>query len=582
MSEAQRSNMDITRLLVYLSSLSVAVCSLFFVSAQSQAASRSAHQSSAKPFADCTRPNTIRLVNGNIITLDGKARVVSALDIRDDRIVALGAEVEKSVKVINQTNDRCIRTVDLDGRTVIPGLIDSHVHFLRAGNWPGHPVHGAEKTHSISELQALIEKRASNLPKGELVTVIGGITPRQFEESRLPSLRELDAVAPDHVVYLQVSFFGPGMTNSAGRAFFAKKGLEIAENGAIPQGPKTGDAIKALKSGQTHEERKRNLLGWMRYANSLGLTTLFDEGGTRFHGASFFDNRQDYRAVLDLWKGGETSLRIRSQRLTYDSIPERGELEAYLDSAAPRFGDDMFKVVALGEHVVSFPSRGKISPAYRSKVKAIASAGWTHEQHSMSHRENLQHIDAIESAQKVHPISELRWSLAHAMDLGRGGDLSQVKRLQAMGMGVKLQSQGYHFSGSGWQSNSNAGPFYRTLLDSGVPVGVGSDGALVGSINPWHTIYYMVTGNNMNGKLVNPGQTLTRLEALRMHTINNTWFSFEEAKLGSLEVGKKADLVVLNEDYLTIPEEHIRGLKSVLTLVDGKIVYEDADASLLN
>lgn len=583
MCESQKTVMNITRILVCISSLSVAVLYLLFMSDQSQAASKEIHKSSVQKTLACAEPDTIRFINGSIITMDRNNAVVSALEIEGDRISALGSDVEKNR---NKGSANCLKTIDLNGRTVVPGLIDSHVHFLRAGNWPGHRVYGAEKAHSISALQTLIKNRVASLPDGDPITVIGGITPIQFKESRLPSLQELDAVAPNHVVYLQVSFFGPAMTNSAGREFFAQKGLNVADNGSIAQGPATGAAIKALKSNQTHEERKGNLLELMRYANSLGLTTVFDEAGTRFHGASFFDNRRDYAAVLDLWRGGKTSLRIRSQRLTYDKSEESGELEAYMDSAWPQFGDDMFKVVALGEHVVSFPSRGKVSPAYRSKALAMASAGWSHEQHSTSHRENLQHIDAIESAHKAHPISRLRWSLAHAMDLGRDGDLSQIKRLKAMGMGVRLQNQGYHYSVAGHtqdsESSRSAGPFYRTLLDSEIPLGIGSDGALVGSINPWHSIFYMLSGKNMEGQLVNAGQTLTRLEALRMHTINNTWFSYEEADLGSLEIGKKADLVVLNEDYLMVPEERIRSLKSVLTLVDGKVVYDDTEASLLN
>ncbi len=119
----------------------------------------------------------------------------------------------------------------------------------------------------------------------------------------------------------------------------------------------------------------------------------------------------------------------------------------------------------------------------------------------------------------------------------------------------------------------NAGPLYRILIDSGIHMGAGTDGALVGPMNPWLSIYYMVTGRDSGGQLINEGQTLSRLEALRLYTINNAWFSFEEQQIGSLEVGKKADLVVLNADYLNVPEEDIRSLRSMMTMVDGKIVY---------
>ena len=525
-------------------------------------------------MAACAESEKTRFINGNILTMDSKNTIVTALEISGNTISALGENINQRPK------DSCIKLVDLKGRTMIPGLIDSHVHFLRAGNWPGNRVQGVETASSIAALLELIAQGVSAVPKGEAITIIGGIMPAQFKERRWPTLRELDAVAPDHVVYLQQSFFGPSITNSVGRSFFAGKGLEVAESGKLSEGQETNAAVASLKSTQAIGERERNLKAMMTYANSLGLTTVFDEAGTRFQGASFFDNKQDYKAALKLWRSGETSLRIRSQRLTYDKVDGPGELEAYMDSAWSQFGDDFFKVVALGEHVVSFPSRGKISSAYSSKVLAMASAGWTHEQHSTSHWQNLQHIDAIESAHRVNSISQLRWTLAHVMDLGRDGDMTQIKRLKEMGMGVRVQNQGYHSSGP--RGGRNAGPFYRTLLNSGIPVGTGSDGALVGSINPWSSIYYMVTGKNMTGDLVNSGQTLTRLEALRMQTMNNTWFSYEENDLGSLEVGKKADFVVLNEDYLTIPESRIRQIKSVLTFVDGVPVYEEPGTSLLH
>ena len=184
------------------------------------------------------------------------------------------------------------------------------------------------------------------------------------------------------------------------------------------------------------------------------------------------------------------------------------------------------------------------------------------------------------------PITELRWSLAHVFEMGKDNDLTHVNTLKSMGMGVRVQNQGYivptdRFPLGRTLGAKNAGPLFRTLVDSGIPIGAGTDGSLLGPMNPWLSIYYMVTGKDSAGNMVNPGQTITRMEALRLYTMGSAWFSFDESHLGSLEPGKLADLVVLSEDYLTLPEEQIRTLHSVLTVVGGKIVHEDKSVQLV-
>ncbi len=326
----------------------------------------------------CAEHSGYELINGQIITMDENDSVVSSLTVENGHIVALGATK------FDQKSASCHRVIDLAGRTVIPGLIDSHVHFVRAGSAPGHDLRAAETAFSIAELLELIRTQAQTLPEDRVITIIGGITQQQFSENRFPTLQELDAVAPNHAVYAQRGFFGPAFTNSAGKKLFAAYGISVAQDGTIEAGKATGAAFMALKASQTDEDRKQGLLRLQRYANSLGLTTVADEGGVLFPGAGFFDPGNDYQTLLDVWRDGGLTVRIRAQRLSYDSDAGPGKVEEYLNHAWPQFGDEFLRTTSLGEHIVSFPQNGQVDPAYGAKIEKIALKGWSHEQHSTS------------------------------------------------------------------------------------------------------------------------------------------------------------------------------------------------------
>ena len=525
---------------------------------------------------DCSEPIGYELVNGQILSMDSNWSIHSAIRVKGDRIIAVGDTAAP--------NDvgACYQVINLEGKTVIPGLIDSHIHYIRAGGTPGIDLRGAENSFSIASLLQLIQRQASIVATDKPITIIGGINPQQFTDKRFPTLKELDTVAPEHLFYAQQGFAGPAFTNSLGKQLFNSKGIKVDEDGRIAAGQPTVMAYKTLKATQTQQDRIEGLQRLQHYANSLGLTTVADQGGVPFPGAGFFDPVKDYQAALSLWQKRQLTVRIRAQRLSYDNSEQRGNVEAFLDSAWPQFGDDFFKITALGEHIVSFPRDGKVNPAYTSKIKAIAAQGWSHEQHSTSAMENKQHIEAIELIHETQPIDQLRWSLAHVFELGHEGDLSTVNKLKAMGMGLRLQNHGYSYPTDRFPlgrmlEGPNSGPLYRTLMDSGIKLGAGSDGPLLGPLNPWLSIYYMVTGKNSADRLVNPKQTLSRMEALSLYTADNAWFTFDEENLGSLEVGKVADLVILNKNYLSVPLEEIKTLHSVMTMVAGDIVYADTN-----
>jgi len=339
-------------------------------------------------------------MNGQIFTMDRSNTIARSIVIRNGHIIQLSQNTD--LDALNHKG--CQDVIDLRGRTVIPGLIDSHIHFVRQGLVPGHDVRDIETVFTISDLQALLKKRAASLSESEWITVIGGFAVEQFKEGRLPTMAELDVAAPHHPVYMQKGFAGPAVTNSVGKTFFKEKGVTVSEDGRFEPGNETHAAFEALKVEQTFEDQKQTTRALMRYANRVGLTTVLDEGGTSFPGAALFKPKTDYGALLDLWRKGESTVRIRAQFSVFDAKKEKGALEDQIEHVWYRFGDDMLRITALGEHVVTFPKDGVVNPAYASKVRTIAENGWPHEQHSVSFEENKQHIAAIRTVHAKFPI----------------------------------------------------------------------------------------------------------------------------------------------------------------------------------
>lgn len=531
----------------------------------------------------CTKTSNLKqaadliIHNAKITTLEERVPEAEAIAIKGNHIISTGLSSEILKYAAKHT-----KIIDAEGRRIIPGLIDSHAHFLRQGNMPGNLVQDAENVRSVGEMIQLLKSKSETVEKNKLITIIGGFVLKQLSEERLPSIGELSDALPEHPVFIQVGFDGPCVVNQKAKEKLEDVGLVVNKDGFFKKGKASMLVFRAIQGFQRERDQVYNLKGLMEYANSLGLTGIHDEGGTNFPNSSAFNTFSDYNALQQLRKEDDITLRFRIQHVVYDKDSTDNLLEQKLNNTWQGFGDDMVKYWTAGEHIVSFPMDGKVNPLYLGKVKKVAQKGWTHEQHSVNYEENIQHLTAIKKVNEQYDIQKLRWSLSHVFELGHPKTLELVKDLKELHMGLKVQNHGYYVNTDKFPLGRSlgfeqSGPLYRTLISNDIPMGAGTDGPLLGPLNPWYSLFYMVTGKDINDKLVNADETISRLDALRLYTLGSAWHAFDEDKLGSLEEGKLADLVIIDKDYFTITEEEIKDINSVLTIVDGNIVYSKLD-----
>ena len=514
------------------------------------------------------------LYNGAIATMDSRQSLARSVIIRGDRIAAVSSAAGVP------SHNRCATLIDLRGRTVIPGLIDSHNHIVQIALRPGHDVREIESATSIAELQSAIRTRARAAPPGAWITAVGGWAPNQFDERRMPTGVEIDAAATEHPVYLQTGFTGPAVTNARGREFLAARGVLVNADGRIDTDEPTAAAWKTLLALQTDADRRRGALDAMRYAARVGLTTSADKGGAwpadtpgarglAQLGAGASNEVPPYSAYdafVALAREKAMPVRVRIFFYMQDVTPQVPLLAARLNNQLPGFGTDHLRIAGLGERI-----HGASAPpeVYEAAVQLVAERRWTYDQHANGLPDQRAIVSLWEKVNQRFPLKGLRWTLAHVP----GIDAETLARLKALDAGVSITG-GRYLSGTAAQEGS---PF-RRMLESGVPVGYGGDGGSVAPLSPWPHLYYLVTGRNSAGEVIEPrDQLLTRMEALRVFTANQGWFTRDEADLGSIAAGKLADLVVLSDDYFDakkVPDTAIKDLRSVLTIVGGEVVYD--------
>src|SRR5262245_58035251 len=337
----------------------------------------------------CAGSRDVRLVNGRIHTFDSRNSIVSSVTIKDGKFTAVGSGE-------GSDGGPCMRVINLDGRTAVPGLVDNHNHFLLLGLRPGRDTR-LENATSIADVQAAIRARTGTVKPGEFITAMGGFTPAQFAENRLPTLTELDAAAPNNPVLVFNSFLGPSTTNTLGRNFFVSKGIAVDAAGNIVAGFPSLAALNALRAIQTFESKKQGMLDAMAYSASVGVTTNVDmgafvlpgtphsEGSDVFDPLASWDPFIAYDPLLSLQDEGKVSVRVRIFFLSMDHNPDVPLTTQRVLNAFSNFGDDMVRTSGIGEFATSWPLFSPQFPTnFVNALTIVAQRGWAFQQHSLS------------------------------------------------------------------------------------------------------------------------------------------------------------------------------------------------------
>lgn len=520
------------------------------------------------------------LLNGKIATVDDRFSIAQALAIKDRRVVATGTSEAMRKLAGPQT-----KVIDLRGRTVIPGLIDNHSHWIRAAE---HDELRFDGVTSRAEALRLLTERVKSRKPGEWIVVLGGWSEEQFtDDPRGFPLAELDRIAPDHPVALQ-AIYRHTYLNSAGlRAAKIDESTSDPQGGTIEKdaaGKPTGIVRGAggvafvaakvpLKDRDAWLQNTRALVG---YLNSLGITAWGDAGGRGM-------TSRHYEPYQVLAERDELNARVFWTTIRQPYTAEQvDKVMPEIAALKPFQGNDYFDHIGWGETVYRplttqlLRPGGNTKPDDLAQMMRIARALADRGIYLNSHVEMSNVIDAFldqyELLNKERPIRGLRWSFSHLDQISE----AQLQRMKRLGMNAQIHSrpliQGILMHRVHGDAAWDMPPF-RRVQDSGILWGLGSDATAVTTSNPFYTLSFAVTGRMVGGHHVNR-QSITREEALIAHTRSNAHILFQESQIGSLAPGKYADLLVLDQDYFTVSADRIKDIKPVMTMVGGRVVYQ--------
>ena len=533
--------------------------------------------------------------NGKIAT-NSTPYFAEAITVGGGKVIATGASSE-----LLRARDPGTEVVDLGGHTLIPGLNDSHLHVIRGGlhynlelRWDGVP--------SLADAMNMLKEQALRTPAPQWVRVVGGWTEFQFAERRMPTLEEINEAAPDTPVFV-LHLYDRAMLNAAAlRAVgFTKDtpdppGGEIQrDKRGVPTGmliakPNAGILYSTLAKGPLldYEDQLISTRHFMRELNRLGITSVIDAGG------GFQNYPDDYKVVEDLHKRGQMTLRVAYNLFTQRPKHELEDFSRWTSSASLYQGDHTLRLNGAGEMLVFSaadfedfleprPDLDKaLETQLESVVRLLAEKRWPFRLHATYDESIERFLTVFEKVNRDVPFNGMHWFFDHAETISD----RNIERTVALGGGIAVQHrmafQGEYFVNRYGAEAAKRTPPIRRMLQMGAKVGAGTDATRVASFNPYVSLYWLVSGRTVGGlKLYGDANRMSREEALRLYTQGSSWFSTEEDVKGSLAPGKLADFAVLSSDYFSVPEEEIKGLQSVLTVVGGEVVYAAQDFSHL-
>jgi predicted amidohydrolase YtcJ len=531
-------------------------------------------------------PPDLIVHNAKVTTLQSDRPEVRAFAIRGEKVIAVGEDAEIMRLRANNT-----RLVDAGGRRVIPGLNDSHFHLVRGGRdfnlefrWDG--------VDSLQRGLQMIAEQAARTPNGQWVRVVGGWSPYQFREKRTPTIAELNAAAPETPAYVLFAY-SEGLLNKAGVAALGWTAdtkppeggsYEFVDGGAMLRKPAAAYTPIGKLPSLSADDQVNSTQHFFRELSRFGLTSALDAGATNL------PYPDDYQALAKL--AARPAFPIRVSNLLFAQRPgiEREFYEKLsvvekqnVNRAASRLNGYVFE--GAGEVLVwsstdfedFMAARPDLKPQMERELaevtRLVAQKQWPIRQHATYDESISRILDVFEPIFRETGY-RARWGVDHAETITP----RNIARIKAMGGAIAIQDRiafagEYFVERYGAEAAAHAPPI-RQMLDAGLTVGAGTDATRVASYNPWISLYWMVTGKTVGGmQLASPENRLSREEALRLYTLGSAWFSGEEEMKGRIAPGQLADFAILSADYVTVPEEQIRRIESVLTVTGGDVVY---------
>lgn len=535
-------------------------------------------------------PAELIVVNAKVATLDSALPEAEALAVRDGVIVAVGSSQE-----VARLRGDATRVVDALGRRIIPGLNDSHLHAVRGGRFYNLELRW-DGVDSLERGLRMIAEQAKRTPGGQWVRVVGGWSPYQFREKRMPTVAELNRAAPETPVFV-LFLYSQGLMNKAGvealgltPASEAPEGgrFEFVEGGGAILHAEPSPAILYTTIARlpqlSPEDQVNSTKHFYRELNRFGLTSAVDTGG----GGHAYP--ADYVATKTLAAPPGLPIRISYYLFAQKSGSELEDFEKWsvaeemnFDLATARLNS--YALEGAGENLVwsagdfeNFMAarpelKGRMESDLAAVTRVLARRQWPIRIHATYDESISRVLDVFEPVFKETGYKS-RWCIDHAETV----TAKNIARIKALGGGIAIQNRmafaGEYFVERYGREAAASAPPLRRMLDAGLPVGAGTDATRVSSHNPWLSLYWMVTGKTVGGtRLASEANRLTREEALRLYTVGSAWFSGDEAVKGRIAPGQHADFAILSADYLTVPEEQIRAIESVLTVTGGDVVY---------
>jgi predicted amidohydrolase YtcJ len=528
------------------------------------------------------------LHSGLIVTLDPAQPVANTVAISDGRFTHVGSANEILPLAGHRT-----RVIDLQGRRVLPGLMDNHIHIIRGGlnynlelRWDG--------VRSLADAMGMLKRQVDITPAPQWVRVVGGFTEHQFDEKRLPTISELNAVAPDTPVFILHLYDRALLNGAALRAVgytkdtVAPPGGEIVRDSAgNPLGlllakPNAGILYATLAKGPKlpFDYQVNSTRHFMRELNRLGVTSAIDAGG------GFQNYPDDYAVIQKLSDEGQLTIRIAYNLFTQKPKAERDDFLNWTRTSKYQQGNDYFRHNGAGEMLVfsaaDFEDFREPRPDMPSEmegeldavVRILAQNRWPWRLHATYDETISRALDVFERVDQDIPLSGINWFFDHAETISD----QSIDRVAALGGGIAIQHrmayQGEYFVERYGPGAAQATPPIAKMLERGLKVSAGTDATRVASYNPWVALAWLITGKTVGGLSLYPRHNcLDRQTALRMWTENGTWFSNEEGKKGRIVVGQFADIMVPDRDFLACAESDIADTTSVLTIVGGRVVF---------